>query len=82
MEKLSEISWGNLDDKQIQHRFDVQSGVSEIAKQEIAIELQNVINCMEFLISHPGFQYNQIYKPCHIYYQNKYKVYNEMYIGD
>ena len=33
---------------------------------------------MEFLISHPGFQCNQIYKPYQIYNLNKHQVYNKM----
>ncbi len=67
MEKLSEIPWGIPDDKWIEHRFDVESGVSGIARQEIAIRLRNVINCVESLMGHPGFQYNEIYEPCHVY---------------
>ncbi len=41
-----------------------------------------MMNCVEFLMGHPGFQYNQIYKPCHIYNQNRHRVYNEMYTED
>ncbi len=82
MEKLSEIPWGILDDEWIGHRFDVKSGISGIARQEIAIQLQNMINCLEFLMGHPGFQYNQIYEPCHIYNQNEHRVYNEMHTRD
>ncbi len=82
MKKLSEIPWGIPDDKQIEYRFDVESGVSRIAEQEIAIQLQNVINCVEFLMGHLGFQYNQIYEPCHIYNQNEYRVYNKMHTRD
>ncbi len=37
IEKLSEIPWGIADDEWIEHRFDVESGVSGIARQEIAI---------------------------------------------
>ncbi len=33
-------------------------------------------------MGHPGFQYNQIYEPCHIYNQNKHQVYNEMLTRD
>ncbi len=82
MEKLSEIPWGIPNDESIEHRFDVENGVSGIARQEIAIQSRNVINCVEFLIGHPGFQYNQIYEPSHIYNQNKHRVYNEMHTGN
>ena len=36
MKKLSEISWGILDDKQIEYKFDLKSSISGIARQEIA----------------------------------------------
>ncbi len=72
MEKLLKMPCGIPDIKWIEHRFDVESSVSEIVGQEIVIQLQNVINCVEFLMGYPGFQYNQIYKPCYIYNQNKY----------
>ncbi len=55
IEKLSEIPWGIPDDKWNKHRFDVKSGVSGIARQEIAIQSRNLINCVEFLMGHPGF---------------------------
>ena len=37
MEKLSEIPWGIPEDKQTEHKFNVKSGVSGIAGQEIVI---------------------------------------------
>lgn len=37
MEKLSEILWNISDDKWIEHRFDVESDVTDIAEQEITI---------------------------------------------
>lgn len=39
MKKLLEISWGIPENKWIEHKFDVESGVSGIAGQEIAIQL-------------------------------------------
>ncbi len=71
MEKLSEILWDIPDNKWIEYRFDVKNGVSGIARHEIAIQSQNVINCMKFLMCYPGFQYNQIYEPYYIYHQNE-----------
>ncbi len=67
IDKLLEIPWSIPNDKWIEHRFDVESSNSGITGQEIAIQLQNVINCVEFLMGQPGFQYNQIYEPCYIY---------------
>ena len=32
MEKLSEIPWGILETKWIEYKFNVQSGISEIAR--------------------------------------------------
>ena len=58
MEKLLEISWHIPDNKWIEHNFDIKNSVSGIIKQEIAIPLQNVINCIEFLMGHSSFQYN------------------------
>ncbi len=55
MEKLLEIPYSILDDKWIENRFDVESGVFGILGQEIAIQLQNMINCVKFLMSYPGF---------------------------
>lgn len=81
IKKLFEIPWGISDEKQIEHRFHIESDISGIAKQEIAIQSQNVINCVEFLMGHPDFQYNQIYEPCLIYNQNKHLIYNEMHTG-
>ena len=82
MEKLSEISWGIPEDKWIKHKYNVESGVSGIAGQEIAIQSQNVLSCIKFLMGHPGFQHNLIYEPCCVYNQNKDQVYNEMYTGN
>ena len=82
MEKLLEISWGISKDKWIKHKFNVESGVSGIARQEIAIQLWNVLNCIEFMMGHLGFQHNQTYEPCCVYNQNEDQVYNEMQIGD
>ena len=39
--------------------------------QKISIHLQNVIGYLKFLISHPGFWHNQIYKPSYIFNENK-----------
>ena len=63
MEKLLEISWGIPENKWIEHKFNVESGVFEIAGQKIAIQSQNVLSYIEFLMEHPGFQHNQIYEP-------------------
>lgn len=52
-----------------------------MAKQKIAIHLQNVIKYLEFLIKHPSFWYNQIYKPLYVYNENENRVYNKMYNG-
>ena len=37
IEKLSEIPWGIPEDKWIKHKYNIESGVSGIAGQEIAI---------------------------------------------
>ena len=82
MEKLSEIPWGIPEDKWIEHKYNVESGVSGIAGQEIAIQSRNVLSCIKFLMGHPGFQHNQTYEPCRVYNQNGDRVYNEMHTGD
>ena len=58
MEKLSEIPWGIPEDKWIEHKYNVESDISGIAGQEIAIQSQNVLSCIKFLMGHPGFQHN------------------------
>ncbi len=44
MEKLSKIPWGILNDTWIKYKFEHQSGVARIARQEIAIHLQNMVS--------------------------------------
>ncbi len=82
MEKLLEIPWGIPNDKWIEHKFEYQSGVAWMARQKIALYSQNVVDCLEFLIGHPRFWHNQIYKPSRIYNENDQQVYNEMYLGE
>ena len=82
MKKLSEILWGIPKNKWIEHKYNVESGVFEIAGQEIAIESQNVLSCIKFLMGHSDFQHNQTYKPYCVYNQNEDQVYNEMHTGD
>ena len=50
--------------------------------QKISIHLQNVIGYLEFLMGHPSFWHNPIYKPFFVFNQNEYQVYNEMYTGE
>ena len=71
MEKLLKIPWDIPEDKQIEHKYNVERGVSGIAGQEIAIPLQNVLSYIKFLMTHPGFQHNQTYEPYRIYNQNE-----------
>ena len=82
MEKLLEIPWGIPKDKWIEHKYNVESGVSEIAGQEITIQSRNVLICIEFLMEHLGFQNNQTYEPYCVYNQNEDRVYNEMHTRD
>lgn len=82
MKKLLEISQDIPEDKQIEHKFEIKSSVFRIFGQEIAIQSQNVVSCIEILIGYPGFQYNQTYEPYHIYNQNKNRVYNKIYAKD
>ena len=67
MKKLSEIPWGIPKHKLIEHKYNVKSDVSGIVRQEIAIQSQNVLSCIEFLMGHPGFQHNQTYEPYCVY---------------
>ena len=55
IEKFSDIQWDIPNDKYINHKFQLQSGIGEIAEQNFLIHLNNVIGCFKFLISHPGF---------------------------
>ena len=49
--------------------------------QEILRHLQNMVDCLEFLMGYPRFQHNQIYKlPC-VFNKSENQVYNEIYIG-
>ena len=71
IEKLLELSQGISEDEQIKYKFEFESGVSRISEKEIVIQSQNIVSCVYFLKGHPSFQYNQTYKPYHIYNQNK-----------
>lgn len=81
MKKLLEISWGILEDKLIEHKFEIENGVSKIFGQKIAIQSKNVVSYIKFFMVYLSFQYNQTYELYHIYNQNKNQVYNEMHIG-
>ncbi len=56
--------------------------MARMARQEIAINSQNVVDCLEFLMGHPGFWHNQIYEPSCIYNENERQVYNEIHTGE
>ena len=53
------------------HKLEFQSGVVEIAERENLIHLQKMIECLKFLMGHPGFQHNQIYELCWVFNENK-----------
>lgn len=52
-----------------------------MARQDIAIYLQNVVGCFEFSRRHPCFWYNQTFESSCIYIENEKQVYNKMNIG-
>ena len=52
-----------------------------MARQEIAIYLQNVVRCLEFLMRHRRFWHNQIFEPSRVYNENEEQIYNEMHTG-
>ena len=56
--------------------------MARIARQKIAIHLQNVMGCLKFLMAHPGFWHNQTYGLFCIYNENKQQIYNEMYTNE
>ena len=82
MEKLSEIPWGIPNDKWIECKLELQNGVAEMARQEIAIYSRNVMRCLKFLMRHPGFWHNQTFEPFCVYNDNDERVYNEMHTGE
>ena len=53
-----------------------------MARQKIAIHLQNVMGCLKFLMAYPGFWHNKTYEPSRIYNENEQQVYNEMYTSE
>ena len=81
IEKFSEILQGILNNKQIKHKFELQNDMTGIARQKIAIYSQNVIKCLEFLMRHLRFWYNQTFELSSLYNENEEQVYNEMYTG-
>ncbi len=82
MEKLSDIPWCIPNDKWIDHKFEVQSGVGGMAGREISIHSRNVIRCLEFLMGYPGYRHNQTTEPSRIFNENEHQVYNEMHTGE
>ena len=72
---------GHSEEQKIKHNFELQSGVAGMARQEIAIYLQNVVGCFEFLLRHSSFRYNQRFEPSGIYNKNEDQMYNEIYTG-
>lgn len=48
MKKLLEILRGIPSNKWIKYRFELENAVTRIAGQEIAIYLQNMMECLEF----------------------------------
>ena len=82
IEKLCAILWGILDDKWTKYKFKLESSVDNIAKQNLTIQSQNVIDYMRFFIGHLGFRKNQIYQLYCIYNQKDDWVYNKMYTGN
>ena len=66
----------------MEHKYNIKSGVFGITGQEISIQLQNVLNCIKFLVEYPSFQHKQTYELYFVYNQNKDQVYNEMYTRD
>ena len=55
--------------------------MAEMAKQKIAIYLQNIVRYLKIFMRHPGFWYNQTFEPSHIYNKNEERVYNKMHTG-
>ena len=82
MEKHLDILWRISNNQWINHKFELQSGVGEMAGRKISIHFQNVIGCLKFRIGHPGFWHNQTYKPSCVYNENEHRVYNEMHTGE
>ncbi len=82
MKKFSEIPWDISNNKWIKHKFEHQSGVARMARQEIAIQLQNMVDCLEFLMGDPDFWHKQIYERSRIYNENERQVYNEMHTSE
>ena len=71
IEKLSEILWDIPNNKWIEHKFELQSSMVEMAKREIAIYLQNFVGCLKFLMRHPSFWHNQTFEPFYVYNKNE-----------
>lgn len=51
--------------------FEFESGVAEMIRQKIVIYTQNIIGYFKFLIEHPGFWHNKMYKPFYIFNENE-----------
>lgn len=70
IEKLSTIPWKIPDNKWTEHKFELESSIDKIAKQNLSIQSHNMIDYLRFFLGHPGFWENQTYQLSHIYNQN------------
>lgn len=50
-----------------------------MARQKISIHSENMIGYLEFLMGHPDFWNNKIYKSSCIFNENEYQIYNEIH---
>ena len=67
MEKLSNILWGISNDKWTEHKFELRSGIDKIARQNLTIQSQNIIDYLIFFMRYSGFEENQTHQPSCIY---------------
>ena len=61
----------NNKNKWINHKCELQSGASGMARQEILIHLQNMIGYPKFLMGYPSFWHNSTYEPFCVFNRNK-----------
>lgn len=82
MAKLIAILQGIPDNKWRKYKFQLESGVENVVRQNLTIQSQNMINYLAFFMGHLGFFQNLTYQVLRIYNQNKDQVYNEMFTGN
>lgn len=81
-QKMHKISWDIKDDNCIAHNVHNGSNIASMKSKQYTIYYCNVVEAIQFLLSHGPFNDNFIYAPKHHYTLEGRRVYNKIHTGD